>query len=1058
MLSRWLFNNLKYHVNKDIKATLYKNPDFLKSRWGLMEYNVVQWSTHYVKYALLTLLMFFLFMLNLKIWQADLLTFAQPYLPHWKMLLNWQGLFLAGQLTIIGVIYPLVVGLVSVLFQNKSAKKILFPVYQKYSGFMFAGLSGLVLSIFIVVGSLLRVSMYDSTYFAFAVISAFWLIFNLLLTSWFFVQTFNILNDGFRNRLLVRYSIHEACEYDIRQRIQYLLMGSPSRHGLLHKPEESILKLDDYHYSNENVEEVIMYVDKNFDVVDVRYRILNLAIRIQAAILKIKKVPSSQVSLKPMRKNVKGKAMIVATYEGFNLNPFVKFLIRSAYKFGRSQDSNDEGFSTVLSALVGPIDDSLRDSDTREYSNSVANLVDWHTEIAQALTFINDNGDVDNWLLLPSRGMFGHNYLGELLREYYRLGRQAVEKISDNSSYYEDLLYLHKKIYVSREQLVDKEQHSLIQGNYYLWYLLIEWRSYTGDSSNLRINDKYVDVLYSFVGAWESWLNYIMPKSERSEKLEQTYPAYLNHLEFTALTAISALRFDNYEAAGWGVDMLTSWFSNFSDNDINHSQYRWRSNLVNHKLLSLGVDHRSWKQVLREQEFNEKDAFDLAFKNAHVDIRVITACYMLIKPNSTNKELLAKYVKALLVGNRIHPTGAIGTPSLKVTNAGELLGLYIRHRDYRNSGDSYGGWLSSVLESFGRLHDQKRVSGRIYSGWGSMSPSSMGKAYVEIALSMSGGIWSLPADWKESLLSTVYRNEDRRSIISDMKEWIRISGEELGYTLFTKDESPILVENFNASVSKIIELLKKKEDEDIQNAEIDMARLRSFSLACSEHLTKKEYSYPLNQFDEVDLNPDVPVNGEFEVGIANYKKEKIAEGVDLQRSINEGEWMSTCISEDIEIQILKEVLSYPVTSQYEYQNESTILQAILDMSENLESPELICGDEGLIMILHRALYEQSYIDNFNISRKDGFGSRYICHIGRCEVYSLRFSNVEFSLLTSKDIFSEVKFKSIDEQQYVEVDFELNEGSKVEGRLALSYKMDVILKGGISCIKLSLLSD
>lgn len=1054
LLPGWLLNNLSYRVDKDIQDTLYKNSEFLKSRWGLVEFNIVQWSTHYVKYVLLTLLFFVLLIVSLKLWQPILQQQVLPYIPHWKELFIWQGLFLAGQLTVIGVVYPLVVGLVGVLFQNKSAKKILFPVYQKYSGFMFAGLSGLSLSIFIVVASLSRASIDDSTYFAFCIASAIWLICNLALTAWFFVQTFNILNDEFRNRLLMRYSIHEACEQDIRDRLQYSLMEYPSLHGFLSSFNEDVLKIESYLIGNSK--ELIMNVDRDFSIVDVRYRIISIAILVQTIILKFRNKNGGKISIKSMSKKSKGREMIIANYDGFEMSPFVKFLIILAHKYRKTHSSIDIGFSTVLAALVGPIDDALRDSDTRSYSKSVNNLVDGHTEIAQSLAFKNDTGKLDNWLLLASRGMFGQNYFGELLREYFRLARQAVEKISENSSYYEDLLYLHKQIYARRDQLVDQEKRSLIQGSYYLWYLLVEWRSYTGNSSSLKVNDKYEDILYGFVGAWESWPNYIEPKSERFKGLVQAYPSYIYHLEFTSMTAITALRFDNYEAAGWGVDMLNSWFSNFSNSDFNHSEYSWRSNLVNHRLLELDSEHSSWKNILKNQAFKEQDAFDLAFKNAHIDIRVLTACYMLIKPNSKDKEALARYVKALLAGERIHSTGAVGTRSYNVTNAGDLLGLYFRHRDYRGRGDnSYGGWLASVLESFSRLHDQKRVSGRVYSGWGSMDPYSMSKAYVEIALSMSSNRWNLSTNWKESVLSSVFRNQDRQSIISDLKEWIRLSNEDREFILIENDDLPQLKENFQESLNKIIEQLKSKAEEEIDGAEIDKERLKSFGVACSEYLINKEYSFPLNLIGNVELNPENPVKGEFQVGVAKYKKERVAKGIECQRASNEYEWMSDYVKEDIKTNIIREMLRYPETGQHNYSDEASILDGVLELSGGLACPVLVTGDSDLRRILHRASYEQEYIDGYDIARKDGYGNRYICHIGRCEVYSLRFSDVDFSLLTSKEIFERVSFEPVDEAQYIDVDFELDDGSRAEGTLELSYKMDVDLAPDVECIRLNL---
>ncbi|WP_421205612.1 hypothetical protein [Aeromonas enteropelogenes] len=182
------FKTLSSRVNKDIRESLYENEIFLSNRWDFIEKSIVRWSTYYKKYILLTLVLVGLVTCNLIIWQPWIKHHVIQYAPNWKHILELQGTFLGGQLTIIGVVYPLVVGLISILFQHKSAKNIIFPLYQKYSGFMFAGLSGLMLSGFIVVGYFLKATVSDSTYAAICITSAFWFLSNLLLTAWFFVQ------------------------------------------------------------------------------------------------------------------------------------------------------------------------------------------------------------------------------------------------------------------------------------------------------------------------------------------------------------------------------------------------------------------------------------------------------------------------------------------------------------------------------------------------------------------------------------------------------------------------------------------------------------------------------------------------------------------------------------------------------------------------------------------------------------------------------------------------------------------------------------------------------
>ncbi len=58
---------------------------------------------------------------------------------------DWMSNLLGSQLTIIGIAFS-VVGLISVLFQKKSARIHIQSAYQLHSGYMFAGLSGLSLA------------------------------------------------------------------------------------------------------------------------------------------------------------------------------------------------------------------------------------------------------------------------------------------------------------------------------------------------------------------------------------------------------------------------------------------------------------------------------------------------------------------------------------------------------------------------------------------------------------------------------------------------------------------------------------------------------------------------------------------------------------------------------------------------------------------------------------------------------------------------------------------------------------------------------------------------
>tara|TARA_R110002049_G_scaffold29552_14_gene100435 strand:- start:307 stop:2985 length:2679 start_codon:yes stop_codon:yes gene_type:complete len=883
-----------------------------------------------------------------------------------------------------------------------------------------------------------------------------WLSVNLLLTAWFFVKTFRMLDGNSWEPILFRYLIHEFCVADVRERIKQTFLYAPINQNLLVNPDEQVLKVMTYKYSSDDFQHITRIVKPEKSIKDVKFRLVNIAIRLQISILKLKKIRDCKLVIQSSRSNARSNILSIAQYDGFEINPLVKLLFQAAFSFTSTVNQTDIGISAVLNGFVGPANDAIRDGDAREFSVTINNLAMWHTELAEALSFINDDEEPDNWILLPNSQTWG-SYLDELLSEYYRLARDAVERIPENSRFYAEMLHLYKHIFSRRELLSNKEMRSLIQGSYYMWYSLIEWRSYSSESSDMRIVNKYEDILIEFVGDWELWLMYIAPRSKRINDLNRVYPAIITHLEFTALTAISALRFNNYEAAGWGVDMLNRWLESYSIDEHWDVEYRWRSLLINHCLLPLDSETSAWQIILKENKYDYIAASGLAFKNAHLDLRVITACYMLLKPADEQQELLIKYIKALLSGAPIHSSGAMISNN-EISNGGDLLGVYIRHRDHGNyGGGTYGHWLSSILNSFDRVYEERKVSGRVYSGWGANDPKSMTKAYVEIGISLSEKKWSLRSDWIDAILSDAFKHMDRDSIIKDLSEWIKIAAETgQKYILVAPEQLNAFKTNFIESVESVIKKINKAQDEALKDAPIDQDRLDGFGSASSAiFLSENKSVFPFILFENIDRNPVLEDDYSFAINIKDYNKESVAKGIDTNRSINEDEWLANVISQNLKSNILRKLLAYPESQSYQYDDINNILSDIRNMSEARACPVLFVGNQALSSALNRSSYEGSLAETYDISRHDGFSGEYICHIGPCEVYKLHFRDVDYSILTSKELFSKLIFRRISDDRYVEAGFLLNDGSDTHGELKLKYWMKVDLNVNIECIKLEL---
>lgn len=1074
-------NSLQYHIDKNIEETLYRNTAFLSSKWNLLEYNILRWSQRHRYYIFLTVVLAGLLIGNLLGWKSELTPLVIEYFPNWKKLIDWQGGFLAGQLTIVGVVYPLVIGLIGVLFQNKSAKKTLFPIYQVYSGFMFAGLSGLFLSIFIVAGYFLSASIEESTYLTICITTALWLTFNILLTSWFFTTTFLMLDETKRDRLVVRFTIHELCEADIRQRIRELLLQNSVQNKILINPNEQVLEVSTYKFSDDKYNEIVIPSEDQIYANNVYFIIINTAIRYYLWKLKIllqlnnKKWGKWLVSKKGFRWLyadtsteteivvqpvwTKEKGLVVVRYVGFGMGWLSKALIKASFATQKVEDDNNKSLTSMMLGFAGSANDSIRDKNTIEFKNALDNIVKWHVEIASALSFLKDNKEEDNWILLPTASFFSRSYLDEILIEYYRLAKAAVELIPENIEFFDEVIYLHKGIFSRREKLVKREGVSLIEGSYFTWSLLMEWRSYSSSSSDMRVANKYEDVLIDFVGSWESWLDYIEPRSKRLSDLSTSLPLFLAHLEYTAQTTITALRYKNIEAAGWGVDMLNNWIEKFSVREYGHGleEYRWHSELVTHDMLLKDTADQAWITVLKGNKFDLQSAFNIAVNNAAFDLRVITACYILLKPNLNDDEQIKQYIRALLSCAPIHPTGAIGGMTKSISNASDILGAYIRHRDYPNFGKgSYGSWLSKTLKSFGRVNEQRRVSGRIYSGWGRNDPRSMNSAYVEITVSLSNTQWKLERKWYDIIFSDVFRHQDQELLVRDLQEWLKLSDEISEPILTSKEELEKKQGNFKSSIREVIDQITKQQNDLITEAEIDEALLTNFGLTCSKAITGEgqELVFPIDLFKYVGFNGGREMDHLYKINIQKYLKEKIAKNIDTNRAINEDDWLEKSTKRNVEINILSKLLWYTSTDSKIYSNAEDNIIDISELGKTINDPVLFSGSAELNRTLREARYKQDLSDKLNISFIDGYGRNYLCHIGNIVVYSIHFSDVNFSLLTTKDLFKSIEFGRVADGQFVKVEYEPSEENV--GTLSINYWMDVELTADLPCIKTEIL--
>ncbi|PMG59397.1 hypothetical protein BCT40_07210 [Vibrio lentus] len=1038
MKIQFIFNSLSNRVDKDIKDTLYKNKHFLKDRWGTWEKNIVFWSSNYQKYIPLTLLAFSL----IAILTSLVLPYMKPSIlnlyPKWTGIKDWQTTFLSAQLTVVGVVYPLVIGLVSIVFQNKSEKKAIFPIFQIYSGFMYAGLSGLTLAGFIILSYLVEPYISSDSYSAICLSSGIWMLFNTFLTSWFFVQTFRIMDDSSRERIILRYTILELCEIDVRERVKKILIESPLSANLIKVYDRDLLEVKAFLYQGKSCRypQVVCNVGESTSIKNINYTFINLAIWLQTLILRKSNISNAVLAINP---NFNDDKCEIAKYKGFEINPMVKWLIKISFSFGKPEHLKKLRLSNIVNSFVGAAYDSLKNENSKEFSENIEGAVVSHSEIASVLSFYDDNGALDNWMVLPSTVFLGRSYLDEFITEYYQLTRLSIEKIDINTKFFLNILNLYKSIYSRRKEPVSAEVRALLFGNYDCWFMLMEWKG-KNQSSSHRLESNYEDLLKQFVGHWESWSYQISPEEIKPMPHDVNFLASTYHMELTLMMIVSALRNRNTSALEWCIDMLNHWSSAFGIENNRYINYRWNTFPLNPDYLKHTQSENAWKLVLNGNEYCQESAIYSCFVNFNSDLRLLAAAQILKYPLN-DLTYSANLVVSLLNGKLIHKSGGIeGSDSIE--DAPMILEGFIRQQDYGNENSKpYNSRLTHVLERIKRDHAEQMVSGRTYMSSERNAPNAMSKFYVEMCVSLSTKKWTLSKKSRETLLSALFTYKDRESIINDLKSWIDLSKDLDKSLLYKSDNFENLISNFEHSISEIIGKISDYQIKSVIDAEIDEDILTSFSKSASR-IFCSELEYPLSLF-KLEIVDSLPKETLKTARWINVPKSRLSKGVVINRPVNDGEFQSHVVANSVTSHILHEIFNSDFLYDFSYTSTSRALEDISVMIESIVKPVMFISSQEILTMFKNAKYEKNILPSLNINFQDKDCNAYVCHIGDCKVYKLNAKTDE-CLLFSAESFDTIRIKKIMEDQFVDANFIINRDEQETGTIEFRYFMEIDL--------------
>jgi hypothetical protein len=1049
-----LLDSLSYRIEKNLEESIYKNETYIQNKWNSIEELIILWT----KRPIITVsLLIIIFLINSYFFFLFKNTFSEISLfgnNSWGNLVNWQNNFLSTQITIIGLIFPLVIGFVSFLIQNKSSQRALWKIYMYYSGVKILGFSSLSLSAVIIFVQLIHPWLNYQFEVAISINIVFWLLFNIFLLAWFLYATFDFISTEKRSEIVLRYCINEMIINEIKQRLANLLPQTIFKNSNEDNDEPNVYP---FHPFTEKSDDLCKIDFDNYKYVyDIHFKILKFATFIWT--FRNKNYEGKTPTLYfPISGIGKGKLYNLAYSQNAKINFLEKFLIRAAYSFGKTSRLEESNFDSIIHALISNVEDSLKEKDERLFEIAIDELAYWVIQIFKTASFKNDSGEIDNWILLSNGNFFGDTIIQNLSREFYRINKKSIDLLKYSDTYFRKMCYFNLRIFGYKNKFLPaKVIEELFKNHYYIWVLLLK------EITSLENKEKYLMI---YISSWESWISSSKFDLKKEENIDYLIDIYSKHLQTSSEHIITALNTNNIEATLLSTDMLIYWnYQAFHMFRKARNHYKFKSKLLIPSILK--SDFKSEyldKERLNEYLFPEnskdiKTAFVISFENLWKEVCIIIGIYIFYKYKEIFSEDIKKVVLSLLNQGRIYDNNMnILSQRNKQIETNVILESYL-YNTYSLRSIVQSAHSAYLIELFERINEESLISGRIHTCRG-IELSSLSQIIKCFLIGNSTNIWKLSNELNNFIKSPLFEYELRESLIREINkfEYSKEIDDKLIddiKLLFGEKNIELKIDNYKKSIENIIEELKIYQNEILVNATIDNEKVDSLNLIYSKEIFNHWDCMPYTLFKNIKFD-NLEEKFIKKINFTIYKKylvndinfsdiDKYFENInnDNISDIKQG------IVSTIYHEFLKDI---HIMNEISFENIETLFIETVENAQKLIelnfTPIIFVCSDDIEWELKNRIYDKKFQD-FSIENFENKEENYVCHIDNVEVYKLSVNDGNYIILTSIEMFDEIIFNKFSNDIYSKINI-LDTNSEIKKVISFNYGMKLNLKRNLS---------
>ncbi|WP_421512508.1 hypothetical protein ACOQH0_24385 (plasmid) [Enterobacter sp. JS8-1] len=1043
-----ILDSISYQTDKFIRENIHVNQSYMALKWNGFEKILVLGSRHYVK-AMLILISFFAAIFFVMVsGKSYIKPFIAEWFPEWYTLFDAQINLLGGQLTIIGIVYPMVVGLVSVIFQRKSARKIVHAAYQTYSGFMLAGLSGLCLSGFMLCGLLLRTFVGNYNYAIICGISIIWMMLNIALSVWFFVQSLSVLDDEKRERMVLRYLTADILSAHVKSQLHNIFLNKPVESQIIKNDKFSNLTFEDYSF------------EKDFSVISSESSKQEVIKDIYVRPLKIILWHIN------MYGHLKKKQIAIALFskldsrDEFDTLPLFKIkniesdhvLVNLLTRCFRSGIATKRHIATdrIIKGLLGDTIDALASTDINAFDEAVEGFCRDITIFTDGFNF-RQGQQTDNLLLLSDDIFLDRSFTDKLYTELYQLFRQAVIRIDVSERFYTKCMNIPGMLCSKRESISFKEIQLALRYTFYSWDILVRWGHANTGRLDLTQRQSYEALLRDFVEIWEAWPDGLKYISRKTGGQQLYHDSLKEHLFMLPGIVTCAVLSGESGSVDWAVDLMNRWFHKARGSYKSHHSglLIWQEFIVTQATLDGEIVFSPENTPLRRPvELSQlQDSF---YKNTLTDLRLLTAAFIISKPDAFQNPKCQFAVRTLLDGSLVENTGSFERLSEKLTRSSDIIDVFIRLLIWNKADrDEALNSPGKIIRKLSSAHGKSLVSGRTYMGRRLGGIEDLIPQIAELSVLRCGDTNSVSPKMKAIVASNLLPYQFLQKIVSNLAS-LHNAINKLTCAAFVADDA------FTEKQQKVSDLIQEYLDlftnhiqQEIIHSPVSSTILDSFGSIISEIFTKNLSKKIL--FSLFGNITPAPVENSNIMRRIFFSMDKQDVTDNFSRKIHgfEENCASALIDEHV-LDLLDLLSRQPAQRYIDVTSFTELMNVVHDYDDLQEGDYLIVGDERLWDQFNE--YRANTIDSVEGKEDILFydEDRKVQIRGKeksCSIYIRPHFDAIDAVLVNKNYFEEYKIKNEGENVFT-FNAEAVDGNPLKIALHYQYEGEAVFRGQI----------